>query len=154
VVRDDRGDPATGRDVAVDLVNHEKVVATIGFCNTGVAMMALDVFEMRRQVLIVPCAQGTAITRRTPAASSFMFRVAPSDAMNAEFLADEIVDRRKLTRVALLVDTTGHGDGGVADIRAQLERRGLLPVYVGRFAPDAHPCRPNWRRRAQAAPRR
>jgi branched-chain amino acid transport system substrate-binding protein len=137
VTRDDRGDPAAGREAAIDLVEREKVAVTVGFCNTGVAMKALDVFEANRQVLIVPCAQGTAITRRTPPASSFVFRVAPSDVMNAEFLADEIVDRRKLVRVALLADTTGYGDGGVADIRAQLQRRGLAPVYVGRFAASA-----------------
>jgi len=134
VARDDRADPAAGRAAALDIVEHAGVLATVGFCNTGVAMNALDVFESHRQVLMVPCAQGTAVTRRTPAADSFVFRVAPSDAINAAFLAGEIVDRRKLARVAILADTTGYGDGGVADISAQLRQRGLAPVYVGRFA--------------------
>jgi branched-chain amino acid transport system substrate-binding protein len=134
VVRDDRGDPASGRAAALDLAGQGDIAATIGFCNTGVAMAALDVFESHRQVLMVPCAQGTAITHRTPAASSFVFRVAPPDALNAAFLAGEIVDRRRLTRVAILADTTGYGDGGVADISAQLRERGLSPAYVGRFA--------------------
>jgi branched-chain amino acid transport system substrate-binding protein len=134
VVRDDKGDPASGKEAALDLVTHEKVAATIGFCNTGVAMGALDVFESNRHVLIVPCAQGTAITRKTPAAQSYVFRTAPSDAMNAGFLATEIVDRRKLTKVAILADTTGYGSGGVADITAELQQRGLQPAYVGRFA--------------------
>ena len=134
VVRDDRADPAAGRAAALDLVGRGDVIATVGFCNTGVAMAALDVFESHRQVLMVPCAQGTAITHRTPAADSFVFRVAPSDALNAAFLAGEIVDRRRLTRVAILADTTGYGDGGVLDISAQLKQRGLAPAYVGRFA--------------------
>jgi branched-chain amino acid transport system substrate-binding protein len=134
VVRDDRGDPASGRAAALDLARQGDVTATIGFCNTGVAMAALDVFESHRQVLMVPCAQGTAITHHTPAANSFVFRVAPSDALNAAFLTGEIVDRRRLTRVAILADTTGYGDGGVADISAQLRERGLSPAYVGRFA--------------------
>jgi len=64
VVKDDRGDPATGRAAASELVTESHVDATIGFCNTGVALKAIDVFESHRQLLIVPCAQGTAIARR------------------------------------------------------------------------------------------
>ncbi|MFL6626670.1 MAG: ABC transporter substrate-binding protein [Vitreoscilla sp.] len=137
VAMDDRGDPATGLAAATALVTERHVDATIGFCNTGVAMKALDVFESRHQLLIVPCAQGTAITRRAKDGDSMVFRVAPVDALNAEFLVGEIVDRRRLARVAILADTTGYGDGGVADVGAQLGRRGLQPVYVGRFAADA-----------------
>ena len=137
VVKDDRGDPATGLAAATALVTDARVDATIGFCNTGVAMKSLEVFESRRQLLIVPCAQGTAITRRARSEDSMVFRVAPVDALNAEFLVGEIVDRRRLARVAILADTTGYGDGGVADVGAQLARRGLAPVYVGRFAADA-----------------
>jgi branched-chain amino acid transport system substrate-binding protein len=137
VVKDDRGDPATGQAAATALVTEARVDATIGFCNTGVAMKSLDVFESHRQLLIVPCAQGSAITRRAKTEDSMVFRVAPVDALNAEFLVGEIVDRRRLARVAILADTTGYGDGGVADVGAQLARRGLQPVYVGRFAADA-----------------
>lgn len=136
VVRDDRGDPATGRAVATELLDRARVDATIGFCNTGVAMNAIDLFEARRQVLLVPCAQGTAITRRAAKGDSMVFRVAPVDALNAAFLVGEIVDRRRLERVAILADSSGYGDGGVTDLRAQLSRRGLQPAYVGRFAAD------------------
>jgi branched-chain amino acid transport system substrate-binding protein len=76
VIEDDRGDPATGRAAAIELVDGRHVDATIGFCNTGVALKALDVFESRRQLLIVPCAQGTAITRRARSEDSMVFRVA------------------------------------------------------------------------------
>ena len=143
VTRDDAGDAATGRTAAVALLERESVVATIGFCNTGVALAAIDLFEARRQLLLVPCAQGTAVTRRAAAGDSMVFRVAPPDALNAEFLVGEIVDRRKLARVAVLADTTGYGDGGVADIGAQLKRRGLAPVIVSRFAADAPSLRDN-----------
>ena len=137
VVKDDGGDPATGLAAATALVTQSHVDATIGFCNTGVAMKALDVFESHRQLLIVPCAQGTAVTRRAKTEDSMVFRVAPVDALNAEFLVREMVDRRRLSRIAVLADTTGYGEGGVADITAQLAGRGLQPVHVGRFAADA-----------------
>lgn len=133
VVRDDQARPEVGRAVAEELVLREKVAYTIGFCNTGVAMKALEVFETAAHLLMVPCSQGTAVTRRTPPAESYVFRVAPRDDMNARFLVREIVDRRRLDRVAILADRTGYGDGGVKDLTAELAQRGLKPVHVARF---------------------
>lgn len=134
VIRDDKADPDTGRAVSVDLVTKERVAYTIGFCNTGVAMKSLDVFESNRHLLMVPCSQGTAVTRKTPPAQSFVFRMAPVDHMNARFLIREIVDRRRITKVAILADRTGYGDGGVADLTAELKARQLEPVHVARYA--------------------
>ena len=133
VVRDDKADPATGRAVAEDLVKVEQVAFTIGFCNTGVALRALEVFETARHLLMVPCSQGTAVTARTPPAQSYVFRIAPADHMNARFLVREVVERRNLRRVAILADRTGYGDGGVKDLTAELTRRQIEPVFVGRF---------------------
>ncbi|WP_088278969.1 ABC transporter substrate-binding protein [Ideonella sp. A 288] len=133
VVRDDKGTPDVGRAAAVDLVAKERVDYTVGFCNTGVALAALDVFESHKHLLMVPCSTGTAVTHKTPAAQSHVFRVAPPDDMTARFLAREIVDRRKLGKVAILADRTGYGDGGVRDLGAELARRGLQPLVVLRF---------------------
>lgn len=133
VVRDDQAKPELGRAAALDLVTQEKVAFTIGFCNTGVALKALDVFETHAHVLMVPCATGTQVTHRTPAAQSYVFRMAPVDAMKARFLVREIVERRKLRKVAVFADRTGYGDGGLKDLTAELQTRGLSPVYVGRF---------------------
>lgn len=141
VVKDDRGDPATGRDGAKALASDPLVAATVGFCNTGVALNAIDVFERARKVLIVPCAQGSLITRQIPAAESLVFRVAPSDEINARFLVNEIAERRRLSRVAVLADTTAYGDNGVADIGRELRKHGLNPVHVGRFAPEVQSLR-------------
>jgi branched-chain amino acid transport system substrate-binding protein len=133
VVRDDKADPATGGAATENLVKGEKVAFTIGFCNTEVALRALEVFEAARHLLMVPCSQDTAVTTRTPPAQSYVFRIAPADHMNARFLVREVVERRNLRRVAILADRTGYGDGGVKDLTAELARRGLQPVYVGRF---------------------
>lgn len=133
VIRDDKADPATGRSVAEDLVQVQKVDFTIGYCNTGVALRALEVFEKARHLLLVPCSQGTAVTASTPPAQSYVFRIAPADHMNARFLVREVVERRGLRRVALLADRTGYGDGGIKDLTAELARRQIEPVYVGRF---------------------
>ena len=133
VIRDDKAVPDEGRRVSEDLVLKEKVDFTIGFCNTGVAMRSLDVFQDNKHLLMVPCSQGTAVTTKYPPAQSYIFRVAPPDILNARFLVSEIVDRRKLRRVAILADRTGYGEGGVKDISDELAKRNLQPVYVGRF---------------------
>lgn len=133
VVRDDKANPDEGRKAAEDLVLKEKVDYTIGYCNTGVAMKSLDVFQDNKHLLMVPCSQGTAVTRKYPPAESMIFRVAPPDAINARFLVTDIVERRKLKKVAILADSTGYGDGGVKDISAELAARGLKPVHVARF---------------------
>jgi branched-chain amino acid transport system substrate-binding protein len=134
LIRDDKAHPDEGRKAALDLVLTEKVDFTIGYCNTGVAMKALDVFQDNRHLLMVPCSQGTAVTTKYPPRQSFIFRVAPPDHLNAKFLIGEIVGRRRLNKVALLADETGYGDGGVKDVSAELKARGLAPVHVARFA--------------------
>ncbi|MBL0729885.1 ABC transporter substrate-binding protein [Piscinibacter sp. HJYY11] len=133
VVRDDKGDPETGLKVSQELVEKEKVDFTVGFCNTGVAMRSLDVFQNAKHVLMVPCSQGSAVTTKFPARDSYIFRVAPPDHTNAKFLVSEIVDRRKWRRVAIFADRTGYGEGGLRDLTAELAKRKLEPVYVARF---------------------
>lgn len=132
VIRDDKADPDTGLKHAQDLVLKEKVTATIGFCNTGVAMKALDVFQQNKGILMVTCATGTAITAKYPPAESYIFRTSARDQLQTQFLVDEIV-RRGLTKVALLVDTSGYGDAGLKDLEAALARAKLKPQAVLRF---------------------
>jgi branched-chain amino acid transport system substrate-binding protein len=132
LIRDDKADNDTGLAHAQELVVKDKVVATIGFCNTGVAMKALDVFQQNRNVLIVPCATGTAITAKYPPGESYIFRTSARDQLQTQFLVDEIV-KRGLTKVALLVDSTGYGDAGLKDLEAALARASLKPQAVVRF---------------------
>ncbi len=132
IVRDDEAKPDLGLAHAQELVIKEKVAATIGFCNSGVAMKALDIFQDNQHILIVPCATGTAITGKYPAANSFIFRTAARDQLQTQFLVDDIA-KRKLKKVALLVDTSGYGDAGLKDLEAALEKVGLKPHMVVRF---------------------
>ncbi len=133
VIRDDKGTPDEGRKVSEDLVLKEKVEFTLGFCNTGVAMKSIDVFQDNKHLLMVPCATGTAVTAKYPPALSYIFRVASPDAVTAKFLVGEIAERRKLTKVAIFADATGYGEGGLKDFSAELAARGLKPVSVTRF---------------------
>ncbi len=117
VIRDDQANNDMGLKHAEELVLTEKVAATVGFCNTGV---------------VVPCATGTAITAKYPAAESYIFRTSARDQLQSQFLVADIV-KRNLKKVALLVDTTGYGDGGLKDLEAALQAVGLKPHIVVRF---------------------
>ena len=132
VIRDDKADPDTGVKAAEELVLKEKVVATIGFCNTGVAMKALDVFQKNKQILFVTCATGSGITGKYPAEESFIFRTSARDSLQTQFLVDDIV-KRGLKRVALLVDSSGYGDAGLKDLNVALDKAGFPPATTIRF---------------------
>lgn len=132
VVRDDTANPDQGRKVSQELLD-EKVVATIGFCNTGVALKSIDLFQDAKSPLIVPCSTGTAVTAKYPAPDSYIFRVQGRDAIQAPFLVDDIV-KRGWDKVAIFADTTGYGDGGHNDVVAALAAKKLKPVHVARFA--------------------
>lgn len=131
VVRNDEANPDVGRKMSEELVK-EKVAATIGFCNTGVAAKSLEVFQDHQVPLIIPCATGTPLTTRYKAADSYIFRTSARDAIQAPFVVEDIV-KRGWTRVAIFADDTGYGEAGLKDVEKALADKNLKPVYVGRF---------------------
>jgi branched-chain amino acid transport system substrate-binding protein len=132
VIKDDTARPEVGRQRSEELMT-DKVVATIGFCNTGVALASLEVFQQARVPLIIPCATGTPLTTKYPAPESYVFRTSAKDAIQAPFVVADIV-KRGWTRVAVFADTTGYGEAGLKDVEAALTERKLTPVHVARFA--------------------
>jgi branched-chain amino acid transport system substrate-binding protein len=131
VVKDDKAQPDTGLKASQELLA-DKVIAAIGFCNTGVAMKAIDVFQNSRTPLIVPCSTGTPVTSKFPPADSYIFRNAPKDAIQAPFMVDEILERG-WNRVAIFADRTGYGEAGLQDVQQALAKKNLKPVHVARF---------------------
>ena len=133
VGRDDQGNPDRGRQLSEELVLKEKVAFTVGFCNTGVALKSLDVFQDNKHLLMVPVSTGSAVTAKYPAAESYVFRMSPRDTLQAAAIVEDIVERRKLTKVAVFADRTGYGEGGLKDVLRYLADRKLEPVHVARF---------------------
>ncbi len=131
VVKDDKADPPTGKARAEELAR-ENVVATLGFCNTGVAMAALDIFQNGKIPLIVPCAAGSPVTAKFPARESYVFRTSARDGLQSAFMVEDLV-KRGWTKVAIFHDATPYGEGGLADVRKALAAHQLQPVYVARF---------------------
>jgi branched-chain amino acid transport system substrate-binding protein len=131
VVKDDEGKPDVGLRGAQELMR-ERVVATLGFCNTGVAVKAIPVFQQAQSPLIVPCAAGAPVTTQFPAPESYVFRNAPSDGIQAPFVVNDLV-RRGWTRVAIFADNTPYGEAGLQSVQAALANHRLKPAHVTRF---------------------
>lgn len=131
VVRDDQATPDIGLKAAQEMVD-AGVVATLGYCNTGVAALSLDVFQNAKLPLVIPCATGSPLTAKFPAPQSYIFRTSARDAIQAPFVINDIV-RRGWTRVAVFADTTGYGEAGLKDVQTALDAHALKPVYVARF---------------------
>jgi branched-chain amino acid transport system substrate-binding protein len=132
VARDDKANPDEGRKISEELVLKEKVDFTIGFCNTGVALKSLDVFQDNKHLLVVPVSTGSAITAKYPAATSYIFRMSARDTLQAAHLVDDVV-KRGFTKVAVFADKTGYGEGGFKDVEKFLADKKLKPVYTARF---------------------
>ncbi|NMM11288.1 MAG: ABC transporter substrate-binding protein [Polaromonas sp.] len=85
VRKDDRANPDLGLQLSKELVA-EKVIATVGFCNTGVAAKSLAVYQTAQLPLIIPCATGSPLTTKYPAPESYIFRTSAKDAIQAPFV--------------------------------------------------------------------
>ena len=139
VIRDDQARPEVGVAMARELVEKEKVVAVVGFANTGVALPALKVFQEAKVPVIVSGATGATVTRSfmPPAYPvSYVFRTSASDDLQPVVMLNDVIDRRKLDRIALLHDESPYGQFGKQSVLTELERRKLKPVTVQGFKVD------------------
>lgn len=132
VIKDDQGNPDLGLKGSQELAS-AGVIATIGFCNTGVAAKSLDVYQNAQLPLLIPCATGTPLTAKFPAPQSYIFRTSARDAIQAPFVVEDLV-KRGWTQVAIFADTTGYGEAGLKDVEAALAAKQLKPVHVARFS--------------------
>jgi branched-chain amino acid transport system substrate-binding protein len=132
VKKDDQANPDVGLKMSQELVA-EKVIATLGFCNTGVAAKSLAVYQEARLPLIIPCSTGTPLTAKYPPAESYIFRTSARDSIQAPFVVEDIL-KRGLDKVAIFADTSGYGEAGLKDVETALAAKKIKPVYVARFA--------------------
>ncbi len=136
VVRDDQATPEVGVAMARELVDKEKVVAVVGFANTGVALPSAKVLQEAKIPVIVSGATGATVTRSfmPPAYPvSYVFRTSASDELQPVVILNDVIDRRKLDKIALLHDESPYGQFGRQSVLAELARRQLKPVLVEGF---------------------
>lgn len=134
VERDDEAKNERGVQIAQELINNEKVVATLGFINTGVALAAQRFYQDAKIPVMNNVATGTVVTKQFPnAAENYIFRNAAADNIQAPMIAKEAVEKRGLKRVAILADSTNYGQLGREDLEKALKGYGVTPVATEKF---------------------
>lgn len=136
VEKDDEAKPAVGLERAKELIEKDKVAAVVGFANFGVLMQAAPLFQQAKVPLIVSASAGGDITRQLktpPGTPNFIFRVVARDSLQTQAMFKDLVDRHKITKIAILHDNTPYGEGGKANALADMKQRKLLPVAVEHF---------------------
>lgn len=136
VERDDQATPAIGVAMAKELIEKEKVVAVVGYANTGVALPAAKIFQDAKIPLIISVATGAIVTKQfmPPALpDSYIFRVSASDNVQPAAILNDVIDRRKLTHIAILHDDTPYGEFGKDNLVSALQKRQMAPVAIESF---------------------
>lgn len=136
IERDDKADPATGKQVVEALIKQDKVVAGLGFANTGVALAAQKLYQDAKIPVINNVATGGNITRQfmpPEYPDNYIFRNAASDDIQTRMIIREAVERRKFKNFAIFHDTTAYGDLGSKQLIAELAKRQLKPVIIENF---------------------
>ncbi|MEI7465577.1 MAG: ABC transporter substrate-binding protein [Burkholderiales bacterium] len=134
VERDDEAKNERGVQIAQELINKEKVVATVGFINTGVALAAQRFYQDAKIPVMNNVATGSLITQQfKDQPENYIFRNAASDSIQAPMIVEEAVVRRGFKKVAILADSTNYGQLGRADLEKALDLKGIKPVTVEKF---------------------
>ena len=134
VERDDEAKNERGVQIAQELINNEKVVATLGFINTGVALASQRFYQEAKIPVMNNVATGTLITHQFPnAPENYVFRNGAPDVIQAPMIAKEAAEKRGLKKVAILADSTNYGQLGREDLEKALKTYGVTPVAEEKF---------------------
>jgi branched-chain amino acid transport system substrate-binding protein len=129
---DDESKPDRCVQLVTDFVEKQGVVAVVGPANTGVAAACSKVGNEKKVPMVVSNAVGNKVNelfKEYP--QNYVFRLAASEALQAEMMVTEAFAVRGKKKPAILHDETAHGKGGAARLQALLAKRGVTAAYVG-----------------------
>jgi branched-chain amino acid transport system substrate-binding protein len=134
VERDDEAKNERGVQIAQELINKEKVAATVGYINTGVALASQRFYQEAKIPVMNNVATGSLITHQfDDQPENYIFRNAAHDSIQAPMVVEEAITRRGYKKVAILADSTNYGQLGREDLEKALALKGIKPVAVEKF---------------------
>src|SRR5450759_4166212 len=136
VERDDQADNGRGVQVSQELINKEKVVAAVGYINTGVSLASQRFYQEAKIPVINNVATGSIVTKPflpPEFADNYVFRTSANDTIQSALIVKEAIDNRKFTKVAILADSTNYGQLGREDLEKALAAKNIKPVAVEKF---------------------
>ena len=136
VERDDEAKNERGVQVSQELINKEKVVATLGYINTGVSLASQRFYQEAKIPVINNVATGSLVTKQflpPEYPDNYVFRTSANDTIQSAMIVREAVDTRKFTKVAILADSTNYGQLGREDLEKALAAKNMKAVAVEKF---------------------
>ena len=136
IERDDEARNELGVRIAQELVNKERVVATLGYINTGVALASQRFYQEAEIPVLNNVATGTVITQQfapPKERANYVFRLSANDVIQSAMIVDEALGRRGFKKPAILADSTNYGQLGREDLEKALAAKGVKPVAVEKF---------------------
>ncbi len=134
IERDDEAKNERGVQIAQELINKEKVTATVGFINSGVALAAERFYQDAKIPVMNNVATASVITHQfDDQPENYIFRNAANDSIQSNMIVEEAITRSKFKKVAILADSTNYGQLGRSDLEKALLAKGIKPVAVEKF---------------------
>lgn len=134
IERDDEAKNERGVQIAQELINKEKVAATVGYINTGVALASQRFYQEAKIPVMNNVATGSIVTKQFPEQpDNYVFRNSANDSIQSAMIVDEAVTKHKFTKIAILADSTNYGQLGRADLEKALEAKGIKAVAVEKY---------------------
>ncbi|MGO4317841.1 ABC transporter substrate-binding protein [Agrobacterium sp. MCAB5] len=133
VIRDDLSQPPKSIQNMSDLIDSEEVVAVFGPTNSGNALAWKHIPNQRKNPSLGCVGSATDITKAMPGADNYMYRVSMVDRAQIAGMVAYAKNRPSTKNVGFLAETTGYGQGGLKDLTALAEAKGLIPVATEKF---------------------
>jgi len=134
IERDDEAKNERGVQIAQELINKEKVVATVGYINSGVALASQRFYQEAKIPVMNNVATATTITKQfADQPENYIFRNSANDSIQSAMIVEEVVTRRKYDKVAILADATNYGQLGREDLEKALKAKGITAVAIEKY---------------------
>jgi branched-chain amino acid transport system substrate-binding protein len=134
IERDDEAKNERGVQIAQELINKEKVVATVGYINSGVALASQRFYQEAKIPVMNNVATASVITKQfADQPENYVFRNSAIDTIQSGMIVEELISRRKYTKVAILADATNYGQLGREDLEKALKAKGITAVAIEKY---------------------
>lgn len=130
VVYDTQGDATKAVQAANRLIKEDRVVAIIGPSTTGESMAVIPVAE-KESIPLISCAAGSKITDPV---KKWVFKTAQNDGLAVAKIFEHL-NRKKITKVAILTVSDGFGSSGREQLKANASKYGIQIVIDDTYGP-------------------
>lgn len=134
VIRDDGTNPQQAVQVDTDLVNNAKMPAIMGHCSSGATIPASAVTIPAKVVLVSPSATSPRLTTLQDA--DYVFRTAPSDALQGVLLAKLAYDKG-YRKISIIARNDAYGGGLATEMQKAFERLGGQVTKIALYEENA-----------------